>query len=311
MKNRHDELVSNYPGPVPLENPTLIPFSGEILQRINEREYLVIDTYDYEGKEYVLKTSETVFSSTGRFSMQVTLGEKEIYQLKNGFTKEFLVLYEVPAAHVELMQEILELRDQISDTEASIREHEQSIDTSGSFFKGLLDAIFLYRDATNEPIRQTEEQETEEETGESEIIPVEFTVKEDQFYLNEVTLEDTKNSIVNKFGEPESTEEDLLGESEIFYVYQNMDIGFVNEKVNQMNLEITSKEFEEQILNQYSGEVYENEDQDGTVYLYNKQSGHLLMAKYGEGKLFVYFSYADNLFIEGLESGWIRPQNDK
>ncbi|MFD5853886.1 hypothetical protein ACFWGC_27610 [Cytobacillus pseudoceanisediminis] len=90
-----------------------------------------------------------------------------------------------------------------------------------------------------------------------------------------------------------------------------MDIGFFNEKVNQMNLEITSKEFEEQILNQYSGEVYENEDQDGTVYLYNKQSGHLLMAKYGEGKLFVYFSYADNLFIEGLESGWIRPQNDK
>ncbi|OHX49940.1 hypothetical protein BBV17_10615 [Cytobacillus oceanisediminis] len=127
----------------------------------------MIDTYGYEGKEYVLKTSETVFSSTGRFSMQVTLGEKEIYQLKNGFTKEFLVLYEVPEALVELMQEILELRDQISDKEASIREHEQSIDTSGSFFKGLLDTIFLYRDATNEPIEQTEEQETEEETGES------------------------------------------------------------------------------------------------------------------------------------------------
>ncbi|WP_316571431.1 hypothetical protein [Neobacillus sp. YIM B06451] len=299
MKKQHDDLVKNFPYPVPLNKPVLDEFSGTILQKINELEYRVL--HNYSGEQYVLRTFETSFESTGRFTMNVLFGEKKRYNMDNGFSKSFYVLYEIPERQVETIKNIIGLREGIPEKEKAIKETEQLIEDSVPYLKVILSAVFDTRNSTPSPVQ---EQVEKERAVNSEI---EFMVKENQFYINGITLQDSEKFVASVFGQPTSSEEDELGESEIINVYDGIRIGYFNEKVTSIDFEISYEDLEEQVISEYPGDKLVNED--GDVFLYNEESQHLLMVKSYAGTYTVYLGYADNIFKEELEYGNIRVQN--
>jgi hypothetical protein len=121
-------------------------FTGNILQKISNNEYRVHEDFTFDNKEYVLKTIDTTFTTTGHFGMYVVAGDIESYKLQNGFTQSFQTIDEVPNDYVNLIMQINQNKVNLNQLTQQMKNISLTGDISG--LNNSIDDIFNYEQAS-------------------------------------------------------------------------------------------------------------------------------------------------------------------
>lgn len=135
-----------------------------------------------------------------------------------------------------------------------------------------------------------------------------FRNEQGKFYLNELTLEDKLEKVLNQLGEPNSKYIDKSGDTidDLFaYDYGNLIVYLSNDLIHSIRYVISRDSFESQILSLYNGTKYEGNN--GEIALYDSTTNQLLLLKdeVGEEEL-IWFTYADGTFLHYLEEGYYK-----
>lgn len=298
---KKDELINNYPYPILLEDTTLHNIVGIISQKVSDSEFLITLKYAASGKEYILRTVKTNFSSTGEFSMYVIPGEISTYTLKNGFNKDFQVLYEIPNENVDYIKNVNQLKVRIENLTQEMKSNNSNQQAGIEVMEIFIDNIFKAK-VSRERIENSEQNVNSDESSL-------FQVIDNKFYLKGVTLGQEKDTVIKKLGEPDiENHDEFMSPSEVGLIYGNLEIFISNSKVVSIIVNATRNLFDEEILSLYPNEKYLG--QDGTIYLYDGKSKHLLLFKEDGEQERIYFGYADGNFKYNLEEGRIKKASD-
>lgn len=131
-----------------------------------------------------------------------------------------------------------------------------------------------------------------------------FKFENGKFYLNNIYVGQSLKAVDTLLGTPISREY-YGGDFEWSYEYMLMSLGMTDEKVALISYPISEKLFHENFVNNFSGDKYiaEYEDGDYTIYFHSKVTKELLYFKKSQSALFI--GYEDWGFEEGLTVGYI------
>lgn len=136
-----------------------------------------------------------------------------------------------------------------------------------------------------------------------------FQMKNDQYYLYDITIFDLKSQVIEKLGEnyiedntPEVYGEKLKDASILTYKDLNLTFQLSEGRVVSITMNYVDKDALEALLNSYSGDKFINED--GTTHLYVKDTLQMLTIKYDANQnLWLSLHLASPEFIQNLENG--------
>lgn len=136
-----------------------------------------------------------------------------------------------------------------------------------------------------------------------------FHTEANKLYINGVTLNDDKSTIINKLGTPDTDAADEFGFYDTILTYGNLEIGLDQDTVSGLTFQTDKQFFEKEFISNFQGEKFISSTNDVT-YLYESLTGHLIFAKEENGNFLVYLGYADGNFEHGVNEGSIQPMED-
>lgn len=133
--------------------------------------------------------------------------------------------------------------------------------------------------------------------------PVDFVESHGKYYLNGVTLGDSRPMVIEKLGRNYKNILDLDGSgADTILEYDNLRVNFYQDEVFEIIVPKMNESDYEELFNAYESDKYI--DQQGTDdpysgmrFFYREDTSHLLMAKYGpENNLYLVLTYLDDMF---------------
>lgn len=297
---KKNKLEQEYPYEIMWSDTPIYEFYGSILQKINENEYRVIQNHTNSNKQYVLKTFQSSYTSTGNFGMHVIPGEEEKFHLQNGFTEDFLTLYEIPEEHLDLANQIINTRIDINRISNEIDNYK--VEHNKNSIEMFMEDIFKMIESKRSIDKSNE---TNKKNNDSSV----FHVTDNKLYIRGVTLGDKKSMVIEKLGTPdeEKVDDSDYEPVDTVLIYDSLKIYILKNKIKSLILDTNKEFFEKNFSNHYSGEKYVS--QDGGIYFYESKNEHLLFTKEYEEKFIVYLNYVDENFKYYVEDGWIQRLN--
>ncbi|WP_438317880.1 hypothetical protein [Sporosarcina sp. FA9] len=151
--------------------------------------------------------------------------------------------------------------------------------------------------------------------NESQLEPVDtntivFSQEGGKYYLNEVTLGDSKSEVFEKLGQNYKDVLDLEGSgADSILHYDNLRVYLFEDKVFLLNALKMNENDYKKIFSAYEGDKYIDQQgiedtYSGIRFFYREDTSHLLMAKYEpDNNLYMYLRYTDSIFeSETLQS---------
>ncbi|SOC43688.1 hypothetical protein [Ureibacillus acetophenoni] len=162
----------------------------------------------------------------------------------------------------------------------------------------------------------------DKEMNSTEQKSIEISEDNGKFYLNGITLGDTRDQVIELLGtdylETNKSQEVITNKSqemlhESMLDYGHLIVNIQNDAVNHITVPNMNEKYYEEMFNLYieDGIVYTNgkdlNTHSGARIFYSEGHSPILLAKYNNDmKLFLYLYYPEGNFLESIESGDIK-----
>ncbi|WKA53187.1 hypothetical protein [Planococcus shixiaomingii] len=131
-------------------------YYGEVVQKIDSNTYLVNHiVLDSPVRQNILKTSNQEFNSTGTFLMNAIVLGTETFEMQNGFTETFEVIYEIPNDKMKLLEEISIAKRSVAENEVMIKQNEMVLGNSKADLNNTIESLWIDPDLSVDEIETT------------------------------------------------------------------------------------------------------------------------------------------------------------